>query len=188
MKQIEADIASALAYKNVHQLGFVVEDMGRALDNFAEKLGIRKWYRPVFSEKDESPIFYKGAKIDSQLGIAVGYLGRLQIELVTTKGDRNIYLDHLERHGEGMHHICFFVSDLDRKLGAYKKLGIEPVQAGAIVSKGGAVTRYAYLDSALTNGLIVELTETRRFGLPMKMSPFLMKVGKMTGDLSVVEW
>ncbi|HOX28799.1 MAG TPA: hypothetical protein PLQ76_06570, partial [bacterium] len=64
----------------------------------------------------------------------------------------------------------------------------EPIQSGTIMGKGGTVTDYAYLDGARVNGLIVEIIETRLFGVPIKMSPLMMKVGRAKGDLEKVRF
>jgi hypothetical protein len=117
----------------------------------------------------------------------MGFCGTTQIELIATEGENNLYSDFLETHGAGLHHICFFVSDLDKKLAACKALGLEPVQHGTVCSKGGTVTRYAYLIGPASKGLIVELSEARLGGkIAVKMTPLMMKVGKLTGDLVLV--
>lgn len=182
------EIAKALAFKDVNQIAFVVTDLSRALDNFAEKLGIRTWYRSIPSEKESGEVIYNGAKIETDYDFVLGYLGRMQFEVVVVGKIRNIYLDHLEKHGEGLHHISSFVSDFDRKVAAYKKIGVETIQHGKLVSKGGFITRFAYFDNAQNNGLTTEILETRFHGIPMKTSPFTMQLGRITGDLEVVKW
>jgi methylmalonyl-CoA/ethylmalonyl-CoA epimerase len=184
----DAEILKALSFGEVNQLGFVVENLEDALKNFRDKLGIKNWYRPVSSEKSDGSTLYRGNRIPMEWDFVMGYLGSVQFELVCNSGENNIYSEHLEERGEGLHHICFFVSDMENKLASYKQLGIEPIQSGTLVSKGGAITKYAYLDSRLMNGLIIEMTETRLFGIPIKMTPFMMKVGHMKGDLEKVQF
>lgn len=184
----DAEIIKTLTFGKVNQLGFVVENLENALKNFRDKLGIRNWYRPLISDKSEGSILYRGSRIPPQWDFVVGYLGSLQFELVAATGGKNIYTEHLEKHGEGLHHICFFVSDMKNKLAAYKKMEIEPIQSGTIISKGGAITNYAYLDGMRVNGLIIEIIETRLYGMPIKMSPLMMQVGRMKGDLKKVQF
>ena len=186
MEVIEKIMGGGINFKQVDQVGFVVEDMEDAIRNFSDKLGVRDWYRPRKSEEDEGKIIYRGEEIVPEIDFVLGYCGRLQFELVTTGGPKNIYSEHLERHGEGLHHICFFIKDIDATMAEYKKMGVEPIQTGSVLGKGGAVTRYAYMDGSLTNGLIVELSETKLFGINTKMSPVMMKVGHLTGDLEKV--
>lgn len=188
MAELDAAINSVLRFKNVDQVGVVVHDIKDAVRNYRQKLGIRTWYRAVSAPDDDGSVFFRGQKLNSDIEFVLGYCGGLQFELVQSSGDANIYSEHLEKHGEGLHHVCFFVSDLERKLAAYKKLDIEPVQTGRVKGKGGAITHYAYLESGKINGLCIEMSETRLYGLPTKMSPFMMKVGKLTGDLEVVEY
>jgi len=184
----DAEIIKTLSFGNVNQLGFVVENLESALKNFRDKLGIRNWYRPLLSSKNEGSILYRGNMIDPQWNFAVGYLGSIQFELVAATEGKDIYTEHLEKHGEGLHHICFFVSDMKNKLATYKAKGVEPIQSGTIISKGGAITNYAYLDGMRVNGLIIEIIETRLYGIPIKMSPLMMKIGHIKGDMEKVQF
>ena len=36
-----------MKFKRVHQLGYVVEDMEKAMDEYGKIYGIKKWYRAV---------------------------------------------------------------------------------------------------------------------------------------------
>lgn len=173
----------ALHFGRVDQMGLVVESLDRALPKFSDALGVRAWYRPVHKDNEAREMLYRGQQIKIDFDFVIGYCGSMQFELIVPGSERNIYVEHLEKHGEGFHHICFFVSDLDRKLAAYKELGAEPVQSGAVGGKSGAVTRYAYLDNTNTHGFMIEMSETRLFGIPTKPSPFIMKMGALTGDL-----
>jgi len=187
MDILDAISATVLNFKQIDQLGIVVNDMDEAIRNFAGKLGVKSWYRPAAWDANMGTIIYRGKEIRPEIAFVMGYCGNLQIELITTRGDGNIYTEHLEQHGEGLHHIGFFVSDFKKKLEAYAKLGIEPIQSGAVAGKGGDITNYAYLDAKNTNGVIIELVETRVYGINTKMSPFMMLLGHMIGDLVKVE-
>jgi hypothetical protein len=168
--------------KRIHQLGIVVHDMSAAIEHFS-RLGIGPLYRPI-SKPGEEEIFYHGKKISSKIDLVLGYCGSLQIELITTEGDSNIYSEFLERHGEGLHHVCCFVTNYDRQLTAFQSAGFETVQTGRIVSNGNTVSRYAYLDARLTNGFVIELSSSKLMGIiPVRMSPFMMKAGTLSGDL-----
>jgi methylmalonyl-CoA/ethylmalonyl-CoA epimerase len=183
MDILDAMSANILNFKQVDQLGIVVSDMNVAVRKFTGKLGVKSWYRSAGMAGNKSNINYRGKEIVSELDIVMGFCGNLQIELVATGGDRNIYNEHLEKHGEGLHHICFFVSDINKKLAAYSKLGMEPIQSGMVKGKGGDVTQYAYLDPTESNGVIIELVETKIHGISTRMSPLMMFIGHMIGDL-----
>lgn len=173
--------------KNVDQIGIVVRDMEAAMKKFSALYGVRTWYKNGRNDEKPDVVFYKGKQIQQQNEMALGYCGSMQLELVQSGGtEENIYTTHLENHGEGIHHLGFFVPDLEAKLAAYAKLGIAPVQTCELYAKGGAVTRCAYLDNADANGITIELVETRMFGIHMRMKPILLKIGAMMGDLQKV--
>jgi len=177
-----------LGFGRVDQLGLVVRDLEAAVRNMSAQLGVRDWYRPAKSEKGGFRAYYKGKEVTSDIDFVFGYCGKIQIELVTSSGGEDIYTKFMEEHGEGMHHLCFFVSDMDAKLAAFRKLGMEPVQYGDFGGKSGAVTRFAYLDNTLSNGLTIEMTETKLFGIHTPTTPLIMKLGAMTGDLVKVKF
>lgn len=175
-----------MRFRRANQIGFVVQEMRPAVEELSRSLGIRRWYKPV--NKDSGEILYRGRKVDCEVEFVLGFCGGSQIELITSRGEPNLYTEFLDRAGPGMHHICFFVSDLDRRLAEYASQGIRPLQTGTVTSKGGSITRYAYLEPTSAGGLVVELSEARLAGrVPVSMTPFLMEVGRITGDLEPFE-
>ena len=169
-------------FGKVNQIGMVV----RSCEDSARKwsrLGIRPWYRG--NTPEEGVVLYRGNETRLSVDIALGYMGDVQVELIEVKGkEPNIYTEHLERHGEGIHHLGFFVYGINKKAAVLEAAGIRPLQSGVIPSKGGAVTTYAYYDTAGYCGTILELIETKLVGIPLKMTRFMMRVGTLTGDAS----
>jgi len=169
----------------MRQLGIVVKSLRHSLPHYSNVLNIKPWYH---AEIERSEIYYKDKKIEVELDLAVGYSGALQFELIEVgKGDRNIYTDIIERQGEGLHHIGFVVSGIDRKIEALRKTGLQPLQYGTLKTKGKAVTRFAYFDSIKQYGYIIELIETTLFGVSVGQSRFLMKLGNLLGDIQIMD-
>jgi catechol 2,3-dioxygenase-like lactoylglutathione lyase family enzyme len=167
----------------VRQIGIVVKSVPETVE-FYTKLGIGPWFRPRLSAKEH---FLGGERsVEFDLDLAIAFAGPVQYELIEHKaGDRNIYCDHLERYGEGIHHLGFYVGDFDRHLAAYRDAGVGVLQAGRLTSGGGAggsVTKYAYLDTRQIGGVIIELIETRFLGININMSRFWFELGSLMGD------
>lgn len=182
-----ADMGNILKFRNADQLGIVVRDIQEAMRNFSRLYGVRDWFRNGRNDQKPDKVFYRGNQIEQDNDMVLGYCGGLQLELVQPGGGaQSMYTDHLEQHGEGLHHLGFFVPDLDARVAAYASLGIEPVQTCELYAKGGAVTRCAYMDNTRTNGITIELIETRMFGMHMRMKPVLLKIGSLMGDLEKV--
>lgn len=183
---MDINAGSGLRLKGVDQLGIVVRDLDEAMKKFSALWGVKDWYVDRKTPDGPDIIFYKSARIRRDNVIALGYCGALQLELVQPGDDESVYTTHLEKFGEGMHHLGFFIPNMDERLAAYAKLGIKPVQTCELYSKGGAVTRCAYLDDVGADNITIELVETRMFGIHMPLKPMTLKIAAMTGDLKKI--
>jgi catechol 2,3-dioxygenase-like lactoylglutathione lyase family enzyme len=181
----ETNLSVELNLPPVRQLGIIVKNINRSLPYYSKVLNINPWYH---AEIEQSEIYYKDKKIEVELDLAVGYSGALQFELIQVgKGDRNIYTDLIEKQGEGLHHIGFLVSDIDKGIDSLQKCGFQPLQHGTLKTKGKAITRFAYFDSIEQYGYIIELIQTTLLGISVGQSRFLMRLGKLLGDINVIE-
>jgi hypothetical protein len=108
-----------------------------------------------------------------------------------TGGDRDACLEHLEKHGEGFHHVGVYVNDIDRRLNACEELGIGMLQTGVVRSGGkvgGVTTRYAYLDTVAIGGIIFELLQIDFMGTHISSSRFWFELGALSGGLEKVRY
>jgi len=70
----------------------------------------------------------------------------------------SVYEDHLQRHGEGFHHLGFQVNDIDQVIRSWKTLGFQVSQSGAWGDAGKPGSgRFAYVDTDSIGGVTVEL-------------------------------
>ncbi len=169
-----------LGLSRIGQVGIVVRDIARSMEYFSGLYNVGPWYRTKLAEEEMS---YRGKKIDLKLDIVIAFTGKVEIELIQViSGEENIYSSILEKQGGGVHHLGFLVSGFDRKLEAVKAMGVRPLQWGTLRTAGGAVTRFAYLDTIDTCGVITEFIETKLFGISMPHSNLIMRIGSLTGD------
>ena len=174
-----------LKLPSMGQLGMVVKDMRSSLDYYAALLNIRPWYQAKIVKSD---IHYCGRPIDLELDIAVGYSGALQVELIeVVGGDKNIYTDFISTQAQGIHHVGFVVPDISKRIETMKAAGFEPVQHGTLVTRGKAVTRFAYFDTIGLFGYIRELIQVTLFGINVGMSRQMIKIGRLLGDVRVIK-
>ena len=94
-----------------------------------------------------------------------------------------IYKDHLESQGQGLHHLGFYVPDLDAKLKIAEQLGLEILLEGQFLTAGGGYASFAYLDTRQLSGIILELINIRLYGINVPQTEFMMNVGRLTGDV-----
>jgi catechol 2,3-dioxygenase-like lactoylglutathione lyase family enzyme len=153
-----------LRMPRVGQIGIVVQDMDRAIDYFEERLGLGPWAvfegEPVWCRENGEEVTYRGK-------MAMAQAGPIQLELIQILEGRSVYSDLLGE-GEGLHHIGFFVRDMDDRLRAVREAGI-PVLQHALLKRLGVSIEYAYLDTTETGGVVTEYIQGSFLGLPVPM-------------------
>ena len=172
---------SSLDLPGVGQLGFIVHDIQASLPSISSTFNLRAWYQPQYTEKQ----FKIGDEpIELDFDLVVAYSGKLQVELIEEKSQRApIYHDHLENYGEGLHHLGFFVPDMDSKLGAAKQIGLNILLESEFKTAGVGYVRFAYLDTHKICGVIIELANIKLYGINVPQTELMMNVGRFTGDV-----
>lgn len=182
--RIQPELLDKLRLPAIGQLGIIVKNIDRSLPYYKELMNIRPWYRANVVKEE---IYYKNRQIDIELDMAVGYSGSLQFELIEVlSGEDNIYTELINTQGEGLHHVGFVVSDIQKKTEVLQDSGFNPIQHGILKTKGKAVTRFAYFDTRKTYGYFLELIETTLFGVSVGQSRFMIKLGNLLGDLEAI--
>jgi hypothetical protein len=171
-------------YTCVHQLGFVVEDLDKAMDEYGKIYRVKKWYHPKNAKFD---MYYKGVPfVDEGHDFVVGFCGKNEIELIHTSAKENIYTGFLKENGQGLHHVSFFVKNLDKYVKEYCDMGFEVTQHGTI-SGSRMVTRFAYLTKPGERyGRVIEFSEVSMGWLRLMRNGHNMWFGVLTGDLELV--
>ena len=137
----------------IMQNGFVVRDWREAALHWAEKLGVGPFFKLEHIKFDECR--YRGEPTRIDMSVAIAYTGGYQIELVEQHNDApSIYTDFLKHNEPGLQHVGTLVEDLDAALDA-NDLRDSIVQDG----RTAAGQRFAYVDTILHNGTMVELIE-----------------------------
>lgn len=136
------------------QFAFVVRDP-QAISLFWKRLGFPEISLTRGVLRDLS---YRGqpGTFDQELGWQRH--GKVVYEWCIPLRGPTVYEDHLQLHGEGIHHLGFQVKDLDSVVRSWKALGFEVSQSGAWgeVGKPGS-GRFAYVDTDAIGGVTVEL-------------------------------
>ncbi len=95
-------------------------------------------------------------QFDAQLGWQRH--GRVPYEWILPLKGPTVYSDHMDKHGEGFHHIAFDVADMDKEIARWNALGFPFVQGGGWGEKGKPGSgRFAYQDTDAIAGADVEL-------------------------------
>jgi methylmalonyl-CoA epimerase len=84
-------------------------------------------------------------------------LGNAKIELLQPIDSGGLIGNFLDKHGEGFHHVCFQVDDLDSEIEFLKARGIRVIGQPLEGMDG----RVIFLHPKSTNGLLIELVQKR---------------------------
>ncbi|MDQ1629495.1 MAG: methylmalonyl-CoA/ethylmalonyl-CoA epimerase [Actinomycetota bacterium] len=141
----------------VKQVAIVVRDLEASVRTYAALLGIAPWTAYELTPDVLQDMHYYGEPVTFGLRHALAWKGDVQFELVQPLSGPSIFTDHLEAHGEGLHHIGVYVPDHARAVAEVRAQGFRPLQGarGFGATGDGA---FAYFDKH-DLGVIVELIE-----------------------------
>jgi methylmalonyl-CoA epimerase len=128
--------------KKVNHIAIVVENIDEALDFWRDQLGL---------ELDHIE------DVPSQASkVAFMPVGEGEIELVQPTDMGTGLGKYLEKRGEGMHHICIEVEDIDAALDDLKSKGVRLIDE---VPNDLPGRRMAFIHPKAANGVLIELYE-----------------------------
>lgn len=124
-------------------LGIAVRSLDERLPFWSEALGLR----------------HTGTERVDGEGVEVAFLsaGDSRIELLEPTRPDSPIARHLDKRGEGLHHITLSVDDLDATLARLAERGVEVIGGGVRPGLGGH--RIAFLHPRSSGGVLVELVE-----------------------------
>lgn len=112
---------------------------------------ILPFYRDVLGLPEAPLDDADGARI---AGVAAG---DSLVELLEAQVDESPIARFVDRKGPGMHHLCFYVDDLDATIARAKAAGVTLIDEQPRVGAEGK--RIAFLHPKSTGGVLVELSE-----------------------------
>lgn len=91
-------------------------------------------------------------------GLRIAFLaaGESQIELLEPTGRDTVIGKYIERRGEGLHHLCFEVGDLDAALAELSAGGMELIDRSP---RPGIEGKVAFIHPRSCGGVLIELVE-----------------------------
>jgi methylmalonyl-CoA/ethylmalonyl-CoA epimerase len=138
----------------IHHVGIVVRSIDAAYAVYRDILGLRVL-------KDE-PIADQGVRA-ALLGLGNGLLELLEPTVPDTGIAR-----YLERRGEGLHHVCLAVPDIDAALADLKARGVPLIDE---TPRAGLTGTIAFLHPSALHGVLVELVHGPTAFRPEEAAP-----------------
>lgn len=94
---------------------------------------------------------------DQKVQVSMHPVGEARIELIEPTDPSSTVAQFLEKHGEGVHHLCFSVEDIAEALKELKAKGIRLIDETPRPGAGGC--KIAFLHPESTHGVLIELNE-----------------------------
>jgi hypothetical protein len=141
---------------SIDQVGMVVDDLEDGMARYDAVLGVGPWNVYTYEPPELTDTTYRGRDAEYAMRLAIGYGGETMLELIEPTMGPNIYADHLDERGEGMHHLaCFSFDDPRGVVDAFEAAGMGVLQSGSI--NGGT---FWYFDTAdELNGVVFETSD-----------------------------
>lgn len=128
----------------IDHLGIAVRDLTRAEALFAELLGSEAGGREVVESEGVEVAFFR--------------VGESRIELLQPTSPESPFQRALDKRGEGVHHVCLAVADIDAEVARLREAGFQFV--GEAPRPGAGGHRVAFIHPKSAGGILVELSGT----------------------------
>lgn len=153
----EDRIAQAIQGAPVGQIGVVVTDLEQACGRYSALWRNGPWRCFTYSKETLSQQQFRGRPSEYSMRIALN--GQTpQIELIQPLVGPSTYHEHLERRGESLHHLGFFVESADEAVESMARAGYGVLQLGRGFGLGGDGA-FVYFDTQDELGVILEAIE-----------------------------
>ena len=128
--------------KKIEHIGIAVKDLGV----------VSGFYKDVFgcsiSEQIDVP--------DMKLKIAFTDVSGVKLEFLMPTDSQSTIAKFIDKKGEGIHHICFEVRDVEKAAEELQGKGLELVDKPRMGAEG---KRIVFLNPKSTHGVLIELKE-----------------------------
>ena len=131
--------------RKVDHIGIAVRNIEEALRVYRDALGL------PLTRVQEVP--------EQKVRIAFLPVGDCELELVEPTATDSSVARFLEKRGEGLHHICFEVEDIEAALQELTARGLRPIDKKP---RQGAIGLVAFLHPKSAHGVLIEIVEKGR--------------------------
>jgi methylmalonyl-CoA/ethylmalonyl-CoA epimerase len=135
-----------LKAKGLDHVAIAVKDLDRAIELYRDLLGLE------LCEREEVP--------EQQVTIAMFGRGMGRIELICPTSKTTGVAKFLEKRGEGLHHLCIEVEDIEAAIAELREKGARLIDQ--VPRPGASGARVAFVHPQGMRGVLTELREGRK--------------------------
>ena len=126
----------------IDHIGIAVKDLKKSIEQWKSYFKIEECGIEEIEER--------GVKL-AQLKVGEG----ASIELISPLGEKSTLRNFLKNKGEGIHHICFKVQNIDKSVKELRKQGVKFVSEEPVM--GASSSRIIFIHPDNLNGVLIEL-------------------------------
>lgn len=131
-------------YRKIDHLAIAVRSLAEALRIYESALGLRKTSIEEIT--------------DQKTRVALLPVGESHLELMEPLADDSPVGRFLERRGEGLHHLCFQVDDIQAEMARLRKAGVKLIDDAPRQGANGCLVAFVHPSS--TAGVLIELSQS----------------------------
>lgn len=129
--------------EHIEHIGIAVKDIAAANEVYRKLFGYEHYKTEEVASEKVLTSFFK--------------CGESKIELLQATSEDSVIARHIEKRGEGVHHIAFYVHNIRSEMARLEEEGF--VLLNKEPKKGADNKWVAFLHPKLTNGVLIELCE-----------------------------
>ena len=131
---------------------FKIDHLGIAVGSIDDALAVYRALGLSESEREHVPT--------QKVKVAFLPVGESRIELLEPTSADSPVARFLEKRGEGIHHVCFAVEDIEAALADLASRGFRLIHTVPVAGAGGK--RVAFLHPEAGRGVLIELAEKEK--------------------------
>jgi len=134
--------------ENLYHVAIAVRNIGEAEKLYETALGLKVEHREVVDDQGV------------RTSMLVPEKGGTALELLEPLSEESPISKFLDKRGEGIHHICFLVDDIEAALEKLKKEGVKLIDESP--RPGAYNSRVAFIHPKAMNGVLIEIAELNK--------------------------
>ena len=154
------------------QIAWVVKDLAAAEKFFVETMGIARFmHMDGLSAKDTEGT-YRGRPGNWVFNLHIAYAGDTQIELIQPVSGESMYQESLDRHGDAVQHVAYWLDEADYAAAAQHLVssGYPEIQGFKL-----PILRVGYFDTRAAIGVVTEIVGSTEEGHELRRN---LRAGK----------
>jgi methylmalonyl-CoA/ethylmalonyl-CoA epimerase len=146
---------------NFCQIAWVVKDIAAAETFFSEIVGIKRFFHLDNLAAKDTEGTYLGQPGDWVINLYIANAGDTQIELIQHVSGKSMFKESLERHGDAVQHVAYWLDDSEYEAAAHR---LESAGYPLIQSFKIPLARVGYFDTRRAIGVVTEIVGATKAG------------------------